>query len=64
MDAAVVAHNAPAEGEAPHVKNPTNACYICGRQYERQDHLSRHLKSHDNERSYKCPDCGKGFNRV
>ncbi|EMC99529.1 hypothetical protein BAUCODRAFT_340532 [Baudoinia panamericana UAMH 10762] len=39
-------------------------CYICSRTYERQDHLSRHLRSHENERSYRCPDCGKGFNRA
>ncbi|KAK4496952.1 hypothetical protein PRZ48_011401 [Zasmidium cellare] len=39
-------------------------CYLCHRSYERQDHLSRHLKSHDNERSYRCSDCGKGFNRA
>lgn len=39
-------------------------CYICSRTYERQDHLSRHLRSHENERSYKCPECGKGFNRA
>ncbi|KAK4556295.1 hypothetical protein LTR86_006439 [Recurvomyces mirabilis] len=41
-----------------------NQCYLCSRTYERPDHLSRHLKSHENERSYRCPDCGKGFNRA
>ena len=39
-------------------------CYLCSRIYERQDHLSRDLKSHDNERNYRCPDCGTGFNRA
>ena len=39
-------------------------CGICSRTYRRQDHLSRHIKSHRNERNLKCPDCGKGFNRV
>ena len=39
-------------------------CFLCSRTYERQDHLSRHLKSHENERSHRCPDCGKGFNRA
>ncbi|KAK3117131.1 hypothetical protein LTR53_001788 [Teratosphaeriaceae sp. CCFEE 6253] len=39
-------------------------CYLCSRTYERGDHLSRHLKSHQNERTYRCPDCGKGFNRA
>ena len=37
----------------------------CHRTYERQDHLSRHVKSlHENERAHKCADCGKGFNRA
>lgn len=37
----------------------------CDRTYERQDHLSRHIKSlHENERAYKCVTCGKGFNRA
>ena len=37
----------------------------CNRTYERQDHLSRHVKSlHENERTHKCADCGKGFNRA
>jgi len=39
-------------------------CYLCSRTYERADHLSRHLRSHENERTYRCPDCGKGFNRA
>lgn len=39
-------------------------CYLCSRTYERQDHLSRHLKSHENERSHRCPECRKGFNRA
>ncbi|KAK5113557.1 hypothetical protein LTR62_003426 [Meristemomyces frigidus] len=41
-----------------------NQCYLCSRTYERPDHLSRHLKSHENERSYRCSECGKGFNRA
>jgi DNA-directed RNA polymerase subunit RPC12/RpoP len=39
-------------------------CFLCSRTYERADHLSRHLKSHENERSYRCTECGKGFNRA
>ncbi|KAK5129998.1 hypothetical protein LTR08_002553 [Meristemomyces frigidus] len=49
---------------SPATANTGHRCYICSRSYERPDHLSRHLKSHDNERSYQCPDCDKGFNRA
>lgn len=45
-------------------KDTRHKCYLCSRTYERHDHLSRHLKSHDNQRSYKCDICQKGFNRA
>lgn len=44
--------------------NTRHRCFSCDRTYERQDHLVRHLKSHDNARGHRCPDCGKGFNRA
>ncbi|KAK6443024.1 hypothetical protein LTR95_000738 [Oleoguttula sp. CCFEE 5521] len=45
---------------------PRHRCFLCDRTYERHDHLNRHLKTQldDNERAYRCPDCGKGFNRA
>lgn len=39
-------------------------CHLCDRIYERADHLTRHLKSHENARPHKCPRCGKSFNRA
>jgi hypothetical protein len=39
-------------------------CELCDRVYERPDHLSRHLKSHENARSFKCTECSKSFNRA
>ncbi|KAI6838071.1 hypothetical protein KC332_g6773 [Hortaea werneckii] len=51
-------------GQSPSEVAARHKCFLCSRTYERQDHLSRHLKSHENERSHRCPDCGKGFNRA
>lgn len=39
-------------------------CHLCGRVYERADHLNRHLKSHENARPHKCDRCPKSFNRA
>jgi hypothetical protein len=39
-------------------------CHLCGRAYERADHLNRHLKSHENARPHKCDRCPKSFNRA
>jgi hypothetical protein len=39
-------------------------CHLCGRTYERADHLNRHRKSHENARPHKCTQCPKTFNRA
>jgi Zinc finger, C2H2 type len=39
-------------------------CRVCQRTYERADHLTRHLRSHENSRPFRCQHCAKGFNRV
>ncbi|CAK4034249.1 Zinc finger [Lecanosticta acicola] len=58
-------HSSSIESQSPASTDVTrHRCYLCSRSYERYDHLSRHLKSHDNERSHRCEDCGKGFNRA
>jgi hypothetical protein len=44
--------------------SPSHPCRLCGRIYERADHLNRHLKSHENARPHKCTRCPKSFNRV
>ena len=31
--------------------------------YDRADHLARHLDSHRDERAFKCSECPRGFNR-
>ena len=43
---------------------PAHRCSLCGRTYERADHLNRHLKSHENARPHKCTRCPKSFNRA
>ncbi|KAK1596862.1 uncharacterized protein LY79DRAFT_33894 [Colletotrichum navitas] len=42
----------------------THVCHICRRVYERADHLTRHLRSHENARPYQCSRCPKRFNRA
>lgn len=38
-------------------------CQVCLQDFERLDHLNRHLDSHRNERTFRCSECPKGFNR-
>lgn len=44
--------------------SPSHVCQICKRVYERADHLTRHLRSHENARPYQCSRCPKRFNRA
>lgn len=46
------------------LSSPTHVCHICRRVYERADHLTRHLRSHENARPYQCSRCPKRFNRA
>ncbi|CZR68099.1 uncharacterized protein PAC_17998 [Phialocephala subalpina] len=39
-------------------------CPLCEKSYDRHDHLTRHLRSHDNARPFQCARCQKGFNRL
>jgi hypothetical protein len=38
-------------------------CGICKAEYNRSDHLVRHVRSHTHQRPYVCPVCRKGFAR-
>ncbi|SPN99822.1 related to transcription factor Pig1p [Cephalotrichum gorgonifer] len=52
-------------GEAPPPRStPSHVCRICNRVYERADHLTRHLRAHENARPYQCTRCPKRFNRA
>jgi hypothetical protein len=44
--------------------NSNHVCYLCKRVYERADHLTRHMRSHENARPYACSRCPKRFNRA
>lgn len=53
-----------AENTSPVAATPTHVCHLCKRVYERADHLTRHLRSHENARQYQCSRCPKRFNRA
>ncbi|CAN8100318.1 unnamed protein product [Discula destructiva] len=51
--------------EASSYSSPADlVCHICQRVYERADHLTRHLRAHENARPYQCGRCEKRFNRA
>ncbi|KAM7213143.1 hypothetical protein V8F06_011473 [Rhypophila decipiens] len=41
-----------------------HVCHLCKKVYERADHLTRHMRSHENARQYQCSRCQKRFNRA
>lgn len=43
---------------------PAVQCSDCGAVFSRAEHLTRHRRSHTNERPFVCSDCGKSFSRV
>ena len=49
---------------SPRSTPPSHVCHICARVYERADHLTRHLRAHENARPYQCTRCPKRFNRA
>ncbi|KAH8690189.1 hypothetical protein BGW36DRAFT_68232 [Talaromyces proteolyticus] len=44
-------------------QNMQHSCQICCRQFQRAEHLKRHLIRHTSERPYTCPLCCYSFNR-
>ncbi|KAK7206195.1 transcription factor STE12 [Myxozyma melibiosi] len=44
-------------------KSHTCPVASCGRIFARLEHLKRHVRTHTNERPYKCKICNRGFSR-
>ena len=59
-----ISHSASSQHTPPSHAAPTHVCPLCKRVYERADHLTRHLRSHENARPYQCSRCPKRFNRA
>ncbi|KAK8225525.1 hypothetical protein HDK77DRAFT_385619, partial [Phyllosticta capitalensis] len=39
------------------------SCSLCGATFSRQEHLTRHVRSHADERPFACAVCGRRFTR-
>ncbi|KAB5547201.1 hypothetical protein GE09DRAFT_1130310 [Coniochaeta sp. 2T2.1] len=62
-----LSHHETASASSPGgtaASSSSHVCYICKRVYERADHLTRHMRSHENARPYACTRCPKRFNRA
>ncbi|KXH42098.1 hypothetical protein CNYM01_05757 [Colletotrichum nymphaeae SA-01] len=48
----------------PTVDAPVFKCDYCGSTFGRQEHLTRHKRSHTREKPFSCSACGKSFSRL
>ncbi|EHA21369.1 hypothetical protein ASPNIDRAFT_191126, partial [Aspergillus niger ATCC 1015] len=39
------------------------SCPWCSQSFTKEDHLSRHIRTHTKERPFACSVCGKPFSR-
>jgi len=51
----------------PHSQKPDklrpHVCAVCQRSFARLEHLSRHERTHTQEKPFKCPECRRCFSR-
>jgi hypothetical protein len=47
------------------IKKEKHPCMFCNKSFARQEHLQRHIRTHDGKKEHGCPlpTCGKTFNR-
>ncbi|KAL5446402.1 hypothetical protein PMIN06_004458 [Paraphaeosphaeria minitans] len=47
------------------IKKEKHPCVFCPKSFARQEHLQRHIRTHDGKKDHGCPlpHCGKAFNR-
>lgn len=43
--------------------SPQFSCHICGKQFHRNEHLTKHIRTHINDRPFECDLCRKTFGR-
>ncbi|XP_075258229.1 uncharacterized protein LOC142350303 isoform X2 [Convolutriloba macropyga] len=49
--------------EGRRCKGEKFACEVCGKSFNRGDHLRRHMVVHTKEKSFQCKTCGKSFSQ-
>ena len=59
----VVPENLKLNGTTPSGLRRLFVCNVCTRAFSRQEHLTRHERSHTNERPYECGICDRNFTR-
>ena len=48
--------------EGTGVKTTLYTCLYCGKLFDRQDHMVRHVRIHTGEKPWSCGICGRRFN--